>query len=122
MEDALREPTLKAAANALALGLMEPFKGPAVDGDGNAEFVPEPLTSEAVESVLGPISTVRLLRLGPARKSLEGGGGRGINSGSGGASASGIFRPRATAMSWCSAQLEDQSLRPRQKGANFRSI
>lgn len=121
VEDALREPTLRAAASALALGLMEPLEGPGVDGEGNAEPVPEPLTSEAVESVLGPNSTVRLLRFCVGSES-GGGGMRGIKSGSGGASAAGIGRPRAAAMSWCSAQLSDQSLRPRQKGASFRSI
>ena len=93
----MREPTLRAAANALALGLMEPLEGPAVDGEGWAEPLPDPLRSEAVERVLGPISTVRPLRFCVGRES--GGGGRGSRAGSGGASAAGMGRPRAAAIS-----------------------
>jgi hypothetical protein len=46
-----------------------------------------------------------------------------LYSSSGGtSSAGGIAIPRAAAISWCSAQDSEKSLRPRQKGARRRSI
>lgn len=64
VDDALREPTLRAAASAFALGLIEEaLGGAAVVGEGMPDPAPEPLRSEAVDSVLGPIGTVRFCRL-----------------------------------------------------------
>jgi hypothetical protein len=118
VEEVLREPTLSAAARALARPVLngELLPGPVEDGEG----APDPLPADAAERVLGPIGTVRFCRFWV--ESLGRVIGRGINDGSGGASAAGMGSPRAAAMSWCSAQLSDQSFNPRQKGASLRSI
>lgn len=67
VEEALREPTLRAAARAFARGLnaelllgvaVPPVAALAVAGDDG----PDPLRSEAAESVLGPMGTVRFWR------------------------------------------------------------
>lgn len=64
VDDASREPTLRAAARALALGLMdELFEAAAVVGEGRLDPGPEPLRSEAAERVLGPRGTIRFRKL-----------------------------------------------------------
>jgi hypothetical protein len=99
VEDAFREPPLRAAARALARGLKGDLLAPGVDGEGRPEGVFDPLRSDAAESVLGPIGTVKFWRFWLEEDGFSAGGGCGINSGSGGASAGGIGRPRAAATS-----------------------
>ncbi len=118
VEEAFRELPVSAMARALARGLIE-LRTPEA-GEAKPEPVPDPLLSDAADIVRGPIGTVRFCKDCDASDSV--GTGCGTRSGSGGASAAGTGRPRAAAMSWCSAQLSDQSLSPRQNGASFRSI
>lgn len=100
VEDALRDPPLSAAASALARGLKFALLGPVDDGEGKFEPPLDPLRSDAADKVRGPMGTVRLCRFWLDDDGLSaGGGGRGIRSGSGGASAAGIGRPRAAAIS-----------------------
>lgn len=63
VDEAFLELPLRAAARALARGLNAVLAGPAVDGEGRADPVLDPLRSDAAESVLGPIGTVRFCRL-----------------------------------------------------------
>lgn len=100
VEDALREPPLSAAARAFARGLNVVLIGPADDGEGRPEPPLDTLRSDAADRVRGPMGTMRLCRLWLDDDGLsDGGGGRGIRSGSGGASAAGTGRPRAAATS-----------------------
>lgn len=103
-------------ARAFALGLMALLLG--VPGEANPDPVPEPLWSEAADIVRSPIGTVKLCKLFWLGWRLC---GCAISSKGGGSSAAGMGRPLAAATSWCSAQFEDQSFRPRQKGASLLS-
>lgn len=119
----LEEPP-RTAARDLPRGLNGEWDLPelADTGDGSAEPETETLWSEAVDCVLPPIGTVRLLKFcdegtGDCEES-----GRGISSSGGVWSGGGIGRPLAAATIWNSVQLSSLSLRPRQNGAIFRSI
>lgn len=119
-----REPPLSAAARAFARGL----KGDAlrrglllVVGEATAElaFAVDTLPLDPVESVRGPMGTVRLARFWDE---AFGDWGFGMNSSGGCSSARGMGSPRPAHMSWYSVQLSSLSLSPLQKGAILRSI
>jgi len=81
-----------------------------------------PEVSDWNDCVLGPRGTVRFFTslllpfLGDVLLVKR------YSSSGGTSSGGGMGRPRAAAMSWCSAQLSEKSLRPRQNGASRLSI
>jgi hypothetical protein len=98
--EALREPTLRAAARAFALGLNgELVRGEGDDGEGSADPILEVLRSEDADRDLGPRGTVKLLMFGVEELGESGDCARGMRSGGGVVSAGGMGSPRPAARS-----------------------